>query len=103
MIEGVKNIIFDYSGTLRDDLDWTFAITMRVFEKLGRKPISLEEYRNQMCLPYMNFYVKYFPNVGQKRIDSPFLRAWMKSASRPRDSIAVFARLWNCWRDGPST
>ena len=73
MIENIESIIFDYSGTLRDDLDWTFEITMRVFEKMGRGRITLEEYQSEMCLPYMNFYRKYFPGVSQKEIDFLFL------------------------------
>lgn len=86
MIERVKNFIFDYSGTLRDDLDWTFAITRRVFEKLGCEPISLEEYRNQMCLPYMSFYGKYLPNIGRGRIDQVFFRC-MDEVGRPEPRL----------------
>ncbi|MFH0859451.1 MAG: HAD family hydrolase [Patescibacteria group bacterium] len=69
----IKNIIFDWSGTLADDLVMTYKATMYVFEKLGVKPMSLEEYRNKFFLPYMGFCKNYLPNCTTEQIKQLFL------------------------------
>jgi phosphoglycolate phosphatase len=71
----IKNIIFDWSGTLSNDLIPVYNATMITFEKLGAKRISLEEYRREFELPYMNFYKKYIPNVNKEEQDKLFLGA----------------------------
>ncbi len=64
----IKNILFDWSGTLMDDLITTYKATMYIFEKLGGKPISFEEYRKMFFRPYMNFWKKHFPDYTKDQI-----------------------------------
>jgi phosphoglycolate phosphatase len=68
----IKNVIFDWSGTLADDLAMTYKATTYVFEKLGAKPMSLEEYRQNFFLPYMEFCKKCFPNCTVDQIKQLF-------------------------------
>ena len=68
----IKNILFDWSGTLMDNLTTTYKATMYIFEKLGGKPISFEEYRERFFLPYMNFWKKHFPDCTEKQIAKLF-------------------------------
>ncbi len=86
MIEGVKSIIFDYSGVIRDDFNYNYEVTMKVFEKMGRARIPREEYKNEMRLPYMNFYNKYFPGAKQKEIDFLFFQS-MDELGRPEPRL----------------
>jgi len=68
----IKNIIFDWSGTLADDLITTYKATMHIFEKLGGKSMPLEEYGKEFFLPYMSFFKKYFPNSTAEQIRELF-------------------------------
>ena len=68
----IKNVIFDWSGTLSDDLTPVYHASMLIFKKLGKKQISLEEYRHEFTLPYMNFWNKYFPKIKKENIDKLF-------------------------------
>ncbi len=86
MIEGVKNIVFDYSGVIRDDFDYNYEVAMRMFEKMGGARIPREEYKNEMRLPYMDFYNKYFPGAKQKEIDFLFFQG-MDEVGHPKPRL----------------
>ncbi len=58
----IRNIIFDWSGTLSNDLIPVYTATMNVFRKLGLKTLSLEEYKKEFTLPYIHFYHKHKKN-----------------------------------------
>ncbi|MCK5123004.1 MAG: HAD family hydrolase [Candidatus Pacebacteria bacterium] len=68
----IKNIIFDWSGTLIDDVIFTYSATMKVFEKIGIEEITLEKFKEEFILPYMNFYKKFKNNPDKKIIDEWF-------------------------------
>jgi phosphoglycolate phosphatase len=58
-----KNIIFDWSGVIKDCFDshvWGVGEMMKIF---GGSPISREELKQNWEQPYMNFWHKYFPNL----------------------------------------
>ena len=55
----IKNIIFDWSGVISDDLITVYRSIMVMFKSLGAKQISLEEFKREWEQPYMNFYKKY--------------------------------------------
>ena len=69
----IKNIIFDWSGTLSNDLTSVYDASMIVFKKLGKPPISLEEYRRKFTLPYMVFWNKYFPKLSKEDEDKLYV------------------------------
>ena len=58
-----KNIIFDWSGVIKDCLEshvWGVGEMMKIF---GGKEISREEIKENWKQPYMNFWNKYFPDL----------------------------------------
>ncbi|MCX6764379.1 MAG: HAD family hydrolase [Candidatus Nealsonbacteria bacterium] len=55
----IKNIIFDWSGVINDDLHTVYRVVLAIFKKFGVKEISLEEFRKEWEQPYMLFYRKY--------------------------------------------
>ena len=55
----LKNIIFDWAGCLVNDLDQNYQAIMHIFEKLGVKKITLEEFKESFFLPYTDWYSKY--------------------------------------------
>ncbi|KPJ54790.1 hypothetical protein AMJ47_03535 [Parcubacteria bacterium DG_72] len=55
----IKNIIFDWSGVISDDLFIVYKVVLAIFKKFGVKEISLEEFKREWEQPYMLFYRKY--------------------------------------------
>ena len=55
----IKNVIFDWSGVVNDDLLTVYKTIMEIFKKFGAKEISLEEFKEEWEQPYMRFYNKY--------------------------------------------
>lgn len=78
----IKNIIFDWSGTLSDDFTPVYQASMLVFKKLGLKSISSEEYRREFILPYMLFWRKYSSDLTRERCDELFYEA-IEQVSKP--------------------
>jgi phosphoglycolate phosphatase len=59
----IRNIIFDWSGTLVDDLPAVLAGTNYAFRKAGVPEMSLETFRAEFSLPFPQFYARVAPNV----------------------------------------
>ena len=69
----VRNVILDWSGTLVDDLGPVLKTTNHVFACCGLAPISLQEFRDEFCLPIRKFYQRRLPNVPQATLEGIFL------------------------------
>ena len=68
----IRNVIFDWSGTLVDDLPAVWRASNHVFEKAGVPAISLEEFRAEFCLPFKKFYDHYTPGVPMEKLEEWF-------------------------------
>jgi phosphoglycolate phosphatase len=78
--EGViRNIIFDWSGTLVDDLPAVWASTNYVFKQSGMEPISLETFRAEFCLPFMKFYDRFMPHIPMAKLEEWFHEDFRRS------------------------
>jgi phosphoglycolate phosphatase-like HAD superfamily hydrolase/ADP-ribose pyrophosphatase YjhB (NUDIX family) len=79
----IRNVIFDWSGTLVDDLPAVWKATNYVLAQSERAEMSLEEFRAEFCLPFTLFYDKYTPHVPL-----PQLESWFHSEFRQaQDSV----------------
>ena len=79
----IRNIIFDWSGTLVDDLPAVWRATNYVLAQADRAEMSLEEFRAEFCLPFTIFYDKHTPHIPL-----PQLEAWFHSSfSKAQDSV----------------
>ncbi|HEY2083884.1 MAG TPA: NUDIX domain-containing protein [Verrucomicrobiae bacterium] len=79
----IRNIIFDWSGTLVDDLPAVWKATNYVLAQSERAEMSLEEFRAEFCLPFTSFYDKYTPHVPL-----PQLETWFHSEfKQAQDSV----------------
>jgi len=58
-----KNIIFDWSGPIKDLSENHLWVVKKMFERLSGKEISDEEIKKNYEEPYMNFWHKYFPEL----------------------------------------
>ncbi|MDD5192054.1 MAG: HAD family hydrolase [Candidatus Nanoarchaeia archaeon] len=88
----IKNIIFDWSGTLSNDLTPVYTATMNVFKKLGLRILSLEEYKREFTLPYMEFYKKFRNNINKEEVDKLFFKE-INSVNEPKPFPKVKAIL----------
>jgi phosphoglycolate phosphatase-like HAD superfamily hydrolase len=78
----IKNIIFDWSGVINDDLLTVYNAAMINFEKFGAKRISLEEFKKEWEQPYMVFYYKYLPEVTKEEQDTGYKIAYKEAVSK---------------------
>jgi len=68
----IRNIIFDWSGTLVDDLPAVFAATNHVFDLCGLPPLTLDRFRAEFCLPFQDFYARFLPRVPLPELEQAF-------------------------------
>jgi phosphoglycolate phosphatase-like HAD superfamily hydrolase/ADP-ribose pyrophosphatase YjhB (NUDIX family) len=79
----IRNIIFDWSGTLVDDLPAVLKATNFVLAQSQRAEMTLEQFRAEFCLPFTSFYDKHTPHVPM-----PQLETWFHSEFRQsQDSV----------------
>ena len=68
----IRNIIFDWSGTLVDDLPAVWRATNFVFGQAGIPELTLEQFRAEFCLPFTAFYERYTPHVPMAQLEGWF-------------------------------
>lgn len=79
----IRNIIFDWSGTLVDDLPAVLKATNYVLAQADREEMSLEQFRSEFCLPFTIFYDRHTPHIPL-----PQLEEWFHSRFREvQDSV----------------
>jgi phosphoglycolate phosphatase-like HAD superfamily hydrolase/ADP-ribose pyrophosphatase YjhB (NUDIX family) len=79
----IRNIIFDWSGTLVDDLPAVLKASNFVLAQSGRPEMSLAEFRAEFALPFTKFYDRHTPHVPM-----PQLESWFHSSfKQAQDSV----------------
>lgn len=68
----IRNIIFDWSGTLVDDLPAVWEASNYVLTQAGKPAMPLEQFRAEFCLPFTIFYDKHTPNVPMAQLEEWF-------------------------------
>jgi len=68
----IRNIIFDWSGTLVDDLPAVLAATNYVFDKCGAPAWTMDRFRAEFCLPFQDFYARFLPEVPVAELERVF-------------------------------
>ncbi len=71
-----KNLIFDWSGTLVDDMGPVIEATNAVLVKYGIAPYDREGFRRGFRLPYREFYAEILPGVSLEELESHFRPAF---------------------------
>lgn len=85
-----RNIIFDWSGTLVDDLRPVLEGTNAVMRAFGRAEMSRDEFRREFRLPFLHWYEEILPGVTAGELDAVFLAAF--TASREPVTVLPHAR-----------
>ncbi len=68
----IRNVIFDWSGTLVDDLPAVWQATNYVFQRAGIPELTLEKFRAEFCLPFTDFYQRYVAHVPMAQLEEWF-------------------------------
>jgi len=84
----IRNIIFDWSGTLVDDLPAVLKASNFVLTQSGKPEMSLAEFRAEFSLPFTTFYGRHTPHVPMPQLESWF-HASFKQA---QDSVCELPR-----------
>ncbi len=76
-----RNFIFDWSGTLVDDLGPVIEATNAVLEKYEQPPLDREHFRRRFRLPYREFYSEVLPQVPLEELEAHFRPAFDQAAT----------------------
>jgi phosphoglycolate phosphatase-like HAD superfamily hydrolase/ADP-ribose pyrophosphatase YjhB (NUDIX family) len=83
----IRNIIFDWSGTLVDDLPAVLKASNFVLLQSGKPEMSLEQFRSEFSLPFTKFYDRHTPDIPMAQLEgwfhSEFKRAQVSVTELP--------------------
>lgn len=65
----IRNLIFDWSGTLADDLAPVLQATNSIFRHFGRSEMTLDEFRHTFRLPFSGFYAEHLPQATEEGLE----------------------------------
>jgi len=75
----IRNVIFDWSGTLVDDLAAVWQASNHVLRQAGVREMTLEEFRAEFRLPFTLFYDRYVPHISFAQLETWFHESFMKA------------------------
>jgi phosphoglycolate phosphatase len=89
-----RALIFDWSGTLVDDMGPTLDATNAVLAQFGKPAMTWEEFRGRFRLPYSEFYEEVLPGVPLAELEDHFRTGFRESGQkvRPLEGTAEFLR-----------
>jgi phosphoglycolate phosphatase-like HAD superfamily hydrolase/ADP-ribose pyrophosphatase YjhB (NUDIX family) len=80
----IRNILFDWSGTLVDDLPAVWEATNYVFRQAKLEEMTLERFRAEFCLPFKLFYDRHTPDIPMAQLEE-----WFHSSFRGAQHTVV--------------
>jgi len=80
----IKNVIFDWSGVISDDLPIVHKAMMGLFKKFGVKEVTLEEFKKGWEQPYMLICNKYIPELTKEKADALYKPIYKSVISKHR-------------------
>lgn len=85
-----RNLIFDWSGTLVDDLGPVIEATNAVLGKYSIAALDRESFRRSFRLPYREFYTELLPHIPLEELEAHFRPAF--DAALTPVTVLPFAR-----------
>ena len=74
-----RNLIFDWSGTLCDDMALTIEATNYVLAQYGREPLDRKAFRNEFQLPYPDYYAVKIPEAKLEDLENYYRYSFDRS------------------------
>ena len=68
----IRNVIFDWSGTLVDDLPGVLDATNYVLKQAGLAELTLDQFRAEFSLPFTKFYNRHLPHIAMAQLEEWF-------------------------------
>lgn len=68
IIDKMKTIIWDYNGTILDDVDLTYQVEQVMLKERSMKTYTMTEYKDMFCFPVIEYYYK----MGYTFIDETY-------------------------------
>jgi len=97
-----RYVIFDYNGTIVDDVNTILVTINNLLEHYGAKKISLERLRNTFRLPYVDFYKENGVRLEKKDISKHqemftwfYTKAFYKYSKVPEGLVQTLKYLKN--------
>ncbi|MCX6864366.1 MAG: NUDIX domain-containing protein [Verrucomicrobia bacterium] len=72
----IRNVIFDWSGTLVDDLPAVWRASNHALQQAGVPAMPLEEFRREFRLPARDFYMERVPKESLPELEGWFLEGF---------------------------
>ncbi|WP_395740858.1 NUDIX domain-containing protein [Prosthecobacter sp.] len=69
----IRNLLFDWSGTLADDLPNVLKAVNGMLRSAGAAALTREEFRARFRLPYTEFFAEVLPGVSLERLQQLYL------------------------------
>lgn len=76
-----RNLIFDWSGTLCDDMALTIEATNYVLKQYQREPLDRQAFRNEFQLPYPDYYATKIPEAKLEDLENYYRYAFDHSST----------------------
>jgi phosphoglycolate phosphatase-like HAD superfamily hydrolase len=73
----IRNVLLDWSGTLADDLAAVLEATNLIFAEHGRDPLTLDEFREHLRLPFSGFYADLLPEATTEGLEALYERFFL--------------------------
>jgi phosphoglycolate phosphatase len=73
----IRNVIFDWSGTVVDDLPAVWQATNHLFGRAGLPSMSLDQFRTEFELPARNFFARYVKDHSPADLQRWFLEGFL--------------------------
>ena len=90
-----RNLIFDWSGTLCDDMALTIEATNYVLAQYDRAPLDRAAFRAEFQLPYPDYYATKIPEARLEDLENYYRKAF--AASQVGVTIIPHAREFVQW------
>lgn len=78
----IKNIIFDLSGVLIDDVFAVYSSYMHVFRLHNIKELTLQEFKDEFVLPYSIFMNKYLKGIDVAQLKKEYYEHYNKESHK---------------------
>lgn len=95
----IQNIIFDWSGTLVDDLPAVWEATNEVFRRSGVAELTLDQFRAEFSLPFTHFYNRFVPCTSLDQVELWFHERFEQVSDRVQPLPYARDFLDNCRRN----
>src|SRR5215469_3714627 len=92
----IRNIIFDWSGTLVDDLPAVLQASNFVLTQAGKTEMTLDEFRSEFCLPFTTFYNRHTPHFPMPQLEEWFHAEFKRAQTSVRELPHARAFLEFC-------